>query len=232
LTVAFRITNPPVEPALFGGDMRPRLALAPICSVLFFFAGSVLPVHGQEFGYTTLSAGWSAPAGGPVSDSHQPGFTLAASYRTPLEDQVLSGLEIGYTWLSLDRTGLADKNPGSTFSGGDLGMLSITSENDYLLGTPGSTMRPFVNLGLGFFRSYLDGATVTTNSVPAQYSTGVYEGSFFGFHTGIGVLIKRQRFGIRLDANYQYLFAGGPDLEFFPVRAGIIFYPKGAPPAE
>jgi len=37
-------------------------------------------------------------------------------------------------------------------------------------------------------------------------------------------LIKRDRFGVRLDANYQHLFAGGPDLEFFPVRAGIIFY--------
>jgi hypothetical protein len=142
-----------------------------------------------------------------------------------MADDFLYGFEVGYTWLSLDTAALAGENPGSAFSGGDLGLLSITTENDYLLGAPGRSARPFVNVGLGFFRSFVDDATVTSGSTPADYSTGVYEGSFFGFHGGVGVLIKRERFGLRLDANYQYLFAGGPDLELFPVRAGIIFYP-------
>lgn len=205
--------------------MRTRFVSATL-GLLLLFVGLVRPAQGQEHGYTTLSGGWSWPAGGPVTESHEPGFTLAGSYRTPMADQFLSGLEVGYTWLSLDRGELAEKNPESTFSGGSLGLLSITTENDYLLGAPGSTVRPFVNLGLGFFRSFLDEATVTSNSVTSDYSTGVYEGSFFGYHGGVGVLIKRERFGVRLDANYHHLFAGGPDLEFFPVRAGIIFYPQ------
>jgi hypothetical protein len=183
-------------------------------------------VHAAEEGYMTLSGGWSSPQGGPVASTYQSGFMLAGSYRTPVYSNLVSGLEVGYTWLSLDTARLAGQNPGSTFSGGNLGLLSITGENDYLLGAPGSTTRPFVNMGLGFFRSFIDDATVTTGSVPASYSPGVYEGSFFGFHAGVGVLIHRQRFGLRLDANYHYLFASGPDLEFFPVRAGIIFYPK------
>jgi hypothetical protein len=205
--------------------MRSRVVLATL-GLMLLFAGLVHPVHGQEHGYTTLSGGWSWPAGGPITESYESGFTLAGSYRTPMADQILSGFEVGYTWLSLDRTELTEKSPGSSFSGGNLGLLSITTENDYLLGAPGSTVRPFVNLGLGFFKSFIDEATVTSNSVPSSYSTGVYEGSFFGFHGGIGVLIKRDRFGVRLDANYNHLFAGGPDLEFFPVRAGIIFYPQ------
>ena len=45
---------------------------------------------------------------------------------------------------------------------------------------------------------------------------------------GIGALINRDRFGLRLDANYTYLFQGGPDLEFFSARAGFIFYLQGA----
>jgi hypothetical protein len=204
--------------------MRSRVALL-TSSLVLLFAGLTNPVHGEELGYTTLSGGWSWPAGGPVKDSYQSGFTLAGSYRTPVTHSLLSGMEIGYTWLSLDSAKLADKNPGSVYSGGDLGLLSITTENDYLLGAPTSAVRPFVNLGMGFFRSFIDDATVTRDSTPASYSTGVYKGSFFGFHGGVGVLIKRDRFGLRLDANYQYLLAGGDNLEFFPVRAGIIFYP-------
>jgi len=205
--------------------MRSRIALVTTCLVALF-AGFAGPLHAEELGYTTLSAGWSSPVGGPVADAYQSGFTLAASYRTPVAEQFLSGMEIGYTWLSLDSGSLENRNPGSTFAGGDLGFLSITTENDFLLGAPGSTARPFVNLGLGFFRSFADEVTQTSGGTASRYSTGVYEGSFFGFHGGVGVLIQRDRFGIRLDANYQHLCQGGQDLEFFPVRAGIIFYPK------
>lgn len=205
--------------------MRSRTALVTMC-VLMGFAGFVGSVHGEELGYTTLSAGWSSPVGGPVADSYQPGFTLAASYRTPVVEQYLSGIEVGYTWLSLDSSALESKNPESSFTGGDMGLLSVTTENDFLLGTPGSTARPFVNLGLGFFRSFIDDTMVSSGATPTRYSTGVYEGSYFGFHGGVGLLIQRARFGIRLDANYNHLCQGGKDLEFFPVRAGIIFYPK------
>jgi len=211
--------------------MRSRAAVAvavvvaAACLVLLF-TGSICPAHGEDFGYSTLSGGWTWPAGGPVSDSHESGFTLAGSYRLPITDKLLYGLETSYTWLPLDGASLAAKNPGATYSGGDLGLLSITTENDCLLGSPASTVRPFVNFGLGYFRSFVGDATVTHSTVPANYATGVYEGSFFGFHGGIGVLIKKERFGLRLDANYHHLFAGGPDLELFPVRAGIVFYTK------
>jgi hypothetical protein len=134
---------------------------------------------------------------------------------------------VGYTWLSLDSDKLASSNPGADFSGGDMGLLSITTENDYLVGREENILRPFLNLGLGFFRSFIDDAMVSDGSTPTSYSTGVYEGSFFGFHGGIGALLNRDRFGLRIDANYNYLFAGGPDLEFFSARAGIVFYLQG-----
>lgn len=205
--------------------MRLRIGWA-LAAFLVLMAGVERPAHAQEQGFAILSGGWSSPQGGPVADSYQSGFMLAGSYRTPVAPNFLTGLEVGYTWLSLDAAKLAERNPGSTFSGGDMGLLSITGENDALLGDPASSARPFLNLGLGFFRSFIDDATVTTGSIPANYPTGVYEGSFFGFHAGVGVLIHRERFGLRLDANYHYLFASGPDLEFFPVRVGIVFYPK------
>jgi hypothetical protein len=154
------------------------------------------------------------------------GLTLAVSFRTAVGPSLLAGLEVGYSWLPLDTAKLAEQNPGSTFSGSDLGMLSITTEQDYILGVPGSTMRPFINTGLGFFRSYgADDVTVTTDGTTSKYQTDVYSGSFFGLHAGIGVLIKRERFGIRLDASYQFLFQSGDNLGFVPLRAGIIFYP-------
>ena len=81
-----------------------------------------------------------------------------------------------------------------------------------------------MNLGLGYYKSFIDDATETTGSSTASYATGVYEGSFFGFHAGIGALVNRDRFGLRLDANCRHLFAGGPDLESFSARAGIVFY--------
>lgn len=205
--------------------MRSGAVATTICLMLLF-AGSVCLVHADEISYSTLSGGWTSPAGGPISDSHEAGFTIAGSYRMPVADQFLYGIETAYTWLSLDADELASKNPGASYSGGDVGLLSITTENDYLLGSPQSAARPFVNFGLGYFRSFVGDATVTRSSVPADYSTGIYEGSFFGFHAGIGALIKRDRYGLRLDASYQHLFAGGPDLELFPVRAGIVFYTK------
>jgi hypothetical protein len=204
--------------------MRSRASII-IATMLLFGATSLQPLHGQEPVYTTLSAGWSWPADGPVADSYNSGFTMAASFRAPVAPHILSGIEVGYSWFSLDTAKLEALNPGSTFSGGDMGLLSITSENDYVMGTPGSTMRPFINSGLGFFRSFIDDTFATTGSDTSKYSTGVYKGSFFGFHLGVGVLIRRENFGIRLDANYQYLFAGGPNLGFIPVRAGVVFYP-------
>jgi hypothetical protein len=119
--------------------------------------------------------------------------------------------------------GLDGEAPGP-FAGGDMGLLSITTENDYIFGTPGRPFLPFVNLGLGYFKSFIDDATETNGSTTSEYNVGVYKGSFFGFHAGLGALINRDRFGVRLDANYVHLFAGGPDLEYFTVRGGIIFY--------
>jgi hypothetical protein len=185
----------------------------------------VQPLQAQEPTFTTLSAGWSWPADGPLADSYEAGFTMAGSFRTEVGASIMTGLEVGYSWFAIDTAALAGQYPGASFSGGDMGLLSITGENDYILGTPGSTIRPFTNTGFGFFRSFVDDATVTTGSTTTKHSTDVYKGSFFGFHAGVGVLINRERFGVRLDANYHYLFAGGPDLSYFPVRAGVIFYP-------
>ena len=105
-----------------------------------------------------------------------------------------------------------------------MGLLSITTENDYIFGAPANPMRPFFNLGLGLYRSFIDDATIATGSTTESFDTGIYNGSFFGFHAGIGGLVNRDRFGLRLDANYEHLFIGGPDYEYFSARAGIIFY--------
>ena len=178
----------------------------------------------EELSYFTVSGGWSWPVGGPVEESYESGLTLGASFRKGLAPNYLGGIEFGYSWYSLDSANLAERSPGSAFSGGDMGLLSITTENDYLFGAPGKAMRPFVNLGIGYYKSFIDDARETTGSTTVSYSTGVYEGSFFGFHAGLGALINRDRFGLRLDTNYQHLFAGGPDLEFLTARAGVIFY--------
>lgn len=205
--------------------MRIRFAILSLVLLLLVFPMDSL--HAEEKDYFTLSGGWQWPVGGPVKDSYEPGFTLAGSFRAGVTDHYLGGLEFGYTWLSLDNAGLEELNPGSTFSGGNMGLLSITTENDYIFGNPEHSMRPFINTGLGYYRSFIDDAVMTTGSETELYSTDVYKGSFFGFHAGVGALINRDRFGLRLDANYTYLFAGGPNLEFFSARAGIIFYLQG-----
>jgi hypothetical protein len=224
--------------------MRSKVVLVSI--LLLVVAGSARSLHAQadstatqttaataptaatetakEAEYFTVSGGWSWPAGGPVEDNYQSGFMLAASFRTGLMENYLGGFEVGYSWYSLDSDKLAGKTPGSEYSGGDMGLLSITTENDYLFGSPEKAMRPFLNLGLGYYKSFIDDATVTTGSTVESYSTGVYEGSFFGFHAGIGALVHRERFGLRLDTNYQHLFAGGKDLEYFTARGGLVFY--------
>jgi outer membrane protein W len=182
------------------------------------------PVTVHEASYFTVSGGALWPAGGPVQDTYQPGVGVAASFRKGLIAEYMGGLEFGYSWFTLDKGKLGGKNPGSTYSGGNMELLSITTENDYIFGKPGKTMRPFMNLGIGYYKSFIDDATVTTGSTVTAYNIGVYEGSFFGFHAGIGALVTGKRFGLRLDANYQHLFAGGPDLEYFTARGGIIFY--------
>ena len=104
--------------------------------------------------------------------------------------------------------------------------LCSTSKAMYFRKELKSRLRPFLNLGIGYYKSFIDDATVTTDSgaTVESYSTGVYEGSFFGFHAGIGALVHRDRFGLRLDTNYQHLFAGGKDLEYFTARGGLVFY--------
>jgi len=197
---------------------------------LLLLVASAHPLYAQEDAdaaeprYFTLSGGWSWPAGGPVDETYDAGFTAAAAFRTGVMPNYLAGIEFGYTWYSLNSSNLAEENPGSTFSGGDLGLLSITTENDYLFGSPDKAMRPFLNLGIGYYKSFVDDATETTGSTTVPFPTGIHESSFFGFHAGIGGLISRDQFGLRLDANYEHLFAGGPDLEFFDARAGIVFY--------
>ena len=209
--------------------MRSRFAVVS-CVFLFLLVLSALPVLAQESDasdepeFFTVSAGWSWPAGGPVQDTYESGLTIGGSFRIGVAPGYVSGFEVGYSWYSLNTSYLADKNPGSTFSGGDMGMLSITTENDYLFGRPESPFRPLLNLGIGFYRSFIDDATQTTGSTTEDFWTGVYHGSFFGLHGGIGGTINRDRFGIRVDANYVYLFAGGDNLEFFTARGGIIFY--------
>lgn len=210
--------------------MRYKLAFA--FPVLLLLVASAHPLYAQQDAvaaaaepqFFTLSGGWSWPSGGPVEESYDGGFTAAASFRTALKDNYVGGIEFGYTWYTLNSTNLAEENPGSTFSGGDLGMLSITTENDYLFGDPGKAMRPFLNLGIGYYKSFVDDAKQTTGSTTTTYDTQIHDSSFFGFHVGLGALLNRDRFGLRLDANYEHLFAGGTDLEFFDARGGIVFY--------
>ena len=202
--------------------MRIRTVVISLVLLMLVFPADRLSAGEPD--YFTLSGGWSWPVGGPVKDSYQSGFTLAGSFRRGMTDHYLSGIEFGFTWLSLDNKGLEEVYPGSTFSGGDMGLMSITTENDYIFGSPDNVFRPFFNMGLGFYRSFIDDAFVTIGSETEIYSTGVYRGSFFGFHGGVGALFNRDRFGLRLDSNYTYLFQGGPNLEFFNVRAGLIFY--------
>jgi outer membrane protein W len=212
---------------------------------LLVFVGSAHSVHAQgapsdstaaaskntaartvepEASYFTVSAGVSWPVGGPVEENYQDGFTLGAAFRKAVKANYISGIEFAYGWYSLDDSGLADENPGSTFSGGDLGILSITTENDYLFGAPAKPMRPFLNLGIGYYKSFLDEATETSGSTTSIYDVKIHESSFFGFHAGLGAMINRDRFGLRLDVNYQHMFAGGPDLEFFTARGGLVFH--------
>lgn len=44
---------------------------------------------------------------------------IAGSFRTPVVPNALAGLEVGYTWLTLDSDKLAGGHSGSAFSGGD-----------------------------------------------------------------------------------------------------------------
>jgi hypothetical protein len=206
--------------------MRSRVAIA-TTTLTLLLASSVCPSYAQKAPtYLTLSAGASWPVSGPVEESYKkPGVTFAGSFRTALTKDYMSGLEVGYSLLTLDHSKLADKTPGSVYSGGDLGLLSVTTENDYILGAP-ADVRPFISLGLGYFASFINDATVTTNSVATSYIPGVYEGSFFGLHGGAGLLVKRQRLGLRLEAVYQYIFSVGDDLQFLQARGGLIFYPS------
>lgn len=205
-------------------NSRPAIVLA---GLVLFIAASVHPARGQEPSYFTLSGGWAWPEAGPVQDSYESGFTVAGSFRAPAAPNYLYGFEVGYTWLTLDSGKLAGEHPGSTFSGGDFGLLSITTEHDYIFRPRTKAVRPFVNFGLGYFASFIDDVKVTSGTTIGNFATGVYEGSFFGLHGGGGVLVPLDRFGLRLDANYQALFASGEDLGFLVARIGIMFYPRG-----
>jgi hypothetical protein len=206
-----------------------RIRSAVISLVLLLLVLPAGGLYADEIDFFTLSGGYTWPVGGPVKDNYLPGFTLAGAFRAAVTDNGISGLEFGYTWLSLDNEKLEALYPGSSFTGGDMGLMSITTENDYIFGSPRSVFRPFFSLGLGFYRSFIDDALKTVGSETEIYSTGVYKGSFFGFHGGIGAHFNYSRFGLRLDANYTHLFQGGPNLEFFSARAGIIFYLQDRP---
>lgn len=198
--------------------------------LMLVLVGSTSALHAADPGYFTVSGGWSWPASDKGKDSYDSGLTLAASIRAGLVPNYMSGFEVGYSWYSLN-SDLAGTS-GGTVSGGDMGMLSITTENDYIFGIPGNTMRPFLNLGLGYYHSYVDGATLTSGGSTTNISTGISSGSYFGLHGGIGALINKERFGVRLDANYETLFTGGQNLDFFSARAGIIFYIQTAESEE
>jgi hypothetical protein len=205
--------------------MSSRFAIV-LAGLVLCIAGWVHPAHGQEPSYFTLSGGWAWPGAGPVKDVYESGFTGAASFRTPAAPNYLYGFEVGYSWLTLDTGKLAGEHAGSSFSGGDFGLLSVTTEHDYIIGQRANAARPFVNLGLGYFASFSDDTSVTTGTTSASFATGVYEGSFFGLHGGGGLLIPLARFGLRIDANYQHLFAAGEDLGFWVGRIGIVLYPR------
>jgi hypothetical protein len=205
---------------------------AMMCAALLLFVTSPCLADTPEPGYFTVSGGWSWPVGGPTQDTYESGPTVGAAIRAGVAPNYYSGFEVGYSWYSLDNSFFEGQSPGSTFSGGNMGILGITTENDYIFGIPGNPMRPCLNLGLGYYKSFVDDATQTTGGTSTTVSPGVSSASYFGFHIGLAALINRERFGIRLDANYEHLFTGGPDPEYINARAGIIFYIQTTPTGE
>jgi hypothetical protein len=192
--------------------MRKRLVVA--LAAVGFAILVTSPSQARRPGYLTLSGGWAWPVEGPLEANYEPGFTMAGSIRLPIEADHMYGFEAGYSWFSFDRPEI----PPGAGGGGDLGLFHLTTENDYLFGARGSSARPFVNAGMGFYSSSIDDGVAG--------GTGVYEGSFFGLHGGVGLLYRRDRFGLRIDATYHHLFSGGDDPGYVPVRAGLIFRPR------
>src|SRR5262245_51359721 len=200
--------------------MRARVALG----VAAIVGGVAAPALGQMQGIPRdilVSAGWSWPTEGPLLDGWSPGFTLAGSFRGPTGPNIQSGAEVGYSWFGLDEAAFRDDFPGISVTGGDAGMLSITSETDLLLGQPAKPVRPFINAGLGFYYSFVDDATVTGG--PGRDVVNLYDTGYFGIHGGLGIVIHRGKVGFRIDATYHHLFTGGDDIGYVPIRGGFVF---------
>ena len=85
--------------------------------------------------------------------------------------------------------------------------------------------RPFLNFGVGYYNISVDDVYVRGGEY-ASFRPEIYDNSGFGLHVGGGILVQGPRVGLRLDAGYHYIFLGGNDVGYVPVRLGFVFRPR------
>jgi opacity protein-like surface antigen len=170
-----------------------------------------------------LAGGWSWPVEGRFADGWDPGWTVAAGFRSQVAPNVRGGVDLSYSVFGLD-TAYFSAAPPAPVDGGDAGVFSLTTETDVFLrreeGGARYTLRPFLNAGLGYYHVAID----TKNSGNIEpFDPAQYDGHAFGLHGGAGLLWSLGSVELRIDAVYRHLFVGGDDIGYVPVRLGLVF---------
>jgi hypothetical protein len=198
-----------------------------IVAVLVIGLAAASAAHAQAFQGPyefTVSGGWAWPTESAFDEAWASGFTLAASFRRPVNPHVAGGFEVAYSWMGLDDAFIAALAPSVEVTGGDMGIFSFTSETDVLIGGPEARARPFFNFGVGIYNFSVEDISIRGGAF-GTFDPSQFDATAFGVHGGVGLRIDWQRVGLRIDATYRHAFLSGEDAGYVPVRAGVIFRP-------
>lgn len=193
-------------------------------ALAFCLASAVSSAHAGNMSVDYLGGhiGYSFPVTSTFDDFWKASLHLSGSLRHAASDHVLLGLEVGFESHDFDFDQLNAEHPAFQFSGGNLELLPITFEGDYLF-CPDARVRPLVNLGIGAYFVFTD-LVQATGPVSGSFNTYSDE-TLFGMHAGAGLFIPQSWGGIRIDAVYHQAFHSGDDLGYVPVRIGVLWNP-------
>ena len=188
--------------------MKPRAGLIPFLFLLFLFA-SASTADAQKSYAVGISGGAGIPTG-KFNDAYSTGPTATAFIALGVPDLPI-GVRFDGTYNQFSGRTATPPGGGAAVENPDLRLIGAVGNLLYTF--PGTTAKPYIVTGAGFYNSKLD-------------APGAKSRNDFGFSAGLGATFGLGPLAAVIEARYHGISrdtdAGG-NIHFVPVTLGIMF---------
>ncbi len=193
----------------------------------FFFSTSLTAQGRVDRPFYRIHTGITLPSSpAAFSDFWNPGPNVGGSVGIPVTRAFVAEVDLQYSRIPFDSRKLLSQlgatSSGVSVDGGETTIISASVNAVVRLVTDGSRVAPYFAGGFGLTRRSIGDATVAGGGASAPINGDSGTDILVAFGGGLEFRVTPAT-GLFVDARYSIGFQAGENLEYLPVRIGVVF---------